>query len=68
MDDDTNHPTTDQQIVFINDVEKMMGRNRLTLRRWWLEGRFPTPVKLNGTNLAWNIKTIMNWIQQNTIH
>ena len=68
MDDTTNYPPTHQQIIFIQDLEKMIGRNRLTLRRWWLEGKFPVPVKLNGTNLAWHIETIMNWIRRNMIH
>lgn len=54
-----------QQIVFITDLEKIIGRNRLTLRRWWMSGKFPTPIKLNGTTLAWHTETINNWIQLN---
>ena len=54
-----------QQIFFITDLEKIIGRNRLTIRRWWLEGKFPAPIKLNGTNLAWHIETINEWIKQN---
>lgn len=53
-----------QQVFFINDVERLIGRNRLTLRRWWMEGKFPTPVKLNGTTLAWHYATINDWINQ----
>ena len=51
-----------QKILFINDLEKIIGRNRLTLRRWWLKGK---PVKLNGTALAWHAETIHEWIRQN---
>ncbi len=51
--------------VFITDLEKIIGRNRLTLRRWWLEDKFPKPVKLNGTTLAWHAKSIHDWINQN---
>lgn len=54
-----------QQVLFINDLEKLIGRNRLTLRRWWMEGKFPTPVKLNGTTLAWHSEVIKEWIEYN---
>ncbi|MDP3559287.1 MAG: hypothetical protein Q8R79_02915 [Legionellaceae bacterium] len=43
----------------------MIGRNRLTLRRWWLNGKFPRPVKLNGTTLVWHFKVVYDWINQN---
>jgi predicted DNA-binding transcriptional regulator AlpA len=43
----------------------MIGRNRLTLRRWWESGKFPSPVKLHGTTLAWHCETIKNWIDEN---
>jgi len=54
-----------QQIFFITDLEKIIGRNRLTLRRWWAEGKFPQPVKLNGTTLAWHSNVINDWINLN---
>lgn len=54
-----------KQILFITDLEELIGRNRLTLRRWWSNGKFPKPVKLNGTTLAWHKETINQWIQQN---
>jgi prophage regulatory protein len=54
-----------QQVLFINDLEKVIGRNRLTLRRWWQNGKFPIPVKLNGTTLAWHSETIGEWIDKN---
>lgn len=54
-----------QQVLFINDLEKVIGRNRLTLRRWWQEGKFPTPIKLNGTTLAWHAEIIGEWINKN---
>ena len=61
----TNFMEFSQRILFITDLEKIIGRNRLTLRRWWMEGKFPVPVKLNGTTLAWHIETIDHWIEQN---
>ena len=51
-----------QQVFFITDLEKIIGRNRLTLRRWWTDGKFPKPVKLNGTTLAWHSNDINDWI------
>lgn len=54
-----------QQVLFINDLEKIIGRNRLTLRRWWMDGKFPPPIKLNGTTLAWRTDTVYEWINQN---
>ena len=56
-----------QQVFFITDLEKIIGRNRLTLRRWWMTGKFPKPVKLNGTTLAWHSLAIHEWIKQNII-
>ncbi|STX50963.1 prophage regulatory protein-like protein [Legionella busanensis] len=53
-----------QQVLFIKDVEQMIGRDRTTLRRWWLSGRFPKPVKLNDAVLSWNYKAIEQWIDQ----
>ncbi|MBA2648048.1 MAG: AlpA family phage regulatory protein [Legionella sp.] len=61
----SNNNKIPQQILFITDLEKLLGRNRLTLRRWWMSGKFPTPIKLNGTTLAWHRETIHQWISQN---
>jgi prophage regulatory protein len=55
----------EQQVLFIDDVEKIIGRNRLTLRRWWMDGKFPLPVKLNGTTLAWHREAVAEWIERN---
>jgi predicted DNA-binding transcriptional regulator AlpA len=38
-------------IAQIAHVEQMTGFHRSTLRRWWEEGKFPRPQKLNGTTL-----------------
>lgn len=54
-----------QQILFINDLEKLLGRNRLTLRRWWTSGKFPSPIKLHGTTLVWHAETVNDWIEKN---
>jgi prophage regulatory protein len=54
-----------QQILFINDIETIIGKDRLTLRRWWQVGKFPVPVKLHGTTLAWHRDVIDEWINHN---
>ncbi len=64
MQDKFSHEIT-QQVFFITDLEKIIGRNRLTLRRWWLIGKFPMPVKLNHSTLAWHRDAIEQWIDQN---
>jgi prophage regulatory protein len=53
-----------QKLLFIKDVEMIVGRNRLTLRRWWTAGKFPKPIKLNGTSLAWHIDILNRWIEE----
>ena len=53
-----------QQVFFITDLEILIGRNRLTLRRWWVDGKFPRPVKLNGTTLVWHSNVIHDWIDE----
>ncbi|HAU0120903.1 TPA: AlpA family phage regulatory protein [Legionella pneumophila] len=55
-----------QQLLFTKDVEQITGFNRVTLRRWWREGHFPAPVKLNGSVLAWHYDDIHQWIDDIT--
>ena len=55
-----------QQILFMKDVEKILGISSITLRRWWVAGYFPKPVKMNGSMLAWHHDVIHQWINENT--
>ena len=61
----THHQIIKPKLLFIQDVEQIIGRHRLTLRRWWSEGKFPKPTKLNGTALAWHADSVDQWIHQN---
>jgi len=61
----SNKPSMKQKLLFIQDVEQIIGRHRVTLRRWWNAGKFPTPTKLNGTALAWHSDSVDQWIYQN---
>lgn len=58
------HTEFKQQILFMRDVEQIVGRDRLTLRRWWLTGKFPRPVKLNDSVLSWHYVAIEQWIKK----
>jgi predicted DNA-binding transcriptional regulator AlpA len=60
-----NKQVHQQTVLFIKDVEQIIGRNRLTLRRWWEAEKFPKPTKLNGTVLAWHTNDIYQWIHRN---
>lgn len=55
-------PLPSQRLLFIKDVEQIIGRNRLTLRRWWGKSKFPKPIKLNGSVLVWRTDVIDQWI------
>ncbi|HAT1795153.1 AlpA family phage regulatory protein [Legionella pneumophila subsp. fraseri] len=57
--------TFKQQLLFINDIEIIIGKDRLTLRRWWMDGKFPKPVKLHGRTLVWHKDDIDEWIRLN---
>ena len=59
---------TQQVLLFIDDLERIIGRNRLTLRRWWMAGKFPKPVKLHGNTLVWLASTVYEWINQTIKH
>tara|TARA_R110000868_G_scaffold162538_2_gene393897 strand:+ start:9812 stop:10021 length:210 start_codon:yes stop_codon:yes gene_type:complete len=52
------------KIYFIKDVEQIIRKNRLTLRRWWNKEQFPKPSYING-RLAWHSEVIEQWISQN---
>lgn len=51
-----------QEVLYIKDVEQITGRNRLTIRRWWEKGKFPKPIKLHSSVLAWHTQTIQTWL------
>ncbi len=53
------------QIAQISHIEEITGFHRSTLRRWWEDGKFPRPQKLNGTTLVWPIQLVTQWIEDN---
>lgn len=50
-----------QKLYFIKDAERLIGRNRLTLRRWWKKKIFPEPILISN-RLAWHAETVNEWI------
>ncbi|HDV6747771.1 AlpA family phage regulatory protein [Legionella pneumophila serogroup 1] len=59
----TNPP--ERQLIYINELEQITGRSRVTLRRWWNKGKFPKPTKLHSSVLVWNALSIQQWINEN---
>ena len=51
------------KLYFIKDVEQIVRRNRLTLRRWWESEKFPKPILINN-RLAWLADVIHQWINE----
>lgn len=53
-----------QEAYYIKDTEQVVGKPRVTLRRWWNDGKFPKPHMLNG-RLAWRASVVHEWLDQN---
>jgi prophage regulatory protein len=63
------HKELKQQLLYTKDLEQILGLSSLTLRRWWMAGKFPKPVKLNDSLLSWHHSVIEKWINENmSIH
>lgn len=58
------HRSIQSELYFIRDVEQIIRRDRLTLRRWWQKNKFPKPTLIN-SRLAWHSQVIEQWINQN---
>ena len=57
--------TLNRQVYYMDDLERITGRSSMTLRRWWEKDKFPKPIKLHSSVLAWNALTIQHWINEN---
>lgn len=53
-------------IFFINDLERLLRRNRLTLRRMWCRGAFPKPSGRLNNRLFWRAETVDQFINNKT--
>lgn len=52
-----------QLVFYIKDVEQIIGKPRITLRRWWNVNKLPSPAMING-RLAWHSDVIHQWINE----
>ena len=52
------------ELYFISDIEKIINRNRQTIRRWYERGIFPVPVLIESNRLAWRASTVHDWINE----
>lgn len=66
MNKEKKHSDLDA-LLYIKDVETIIGKPRVTLRRWWEKGRFPKPKLMFGTRLAWRADVIKKWIKDNVL-
>lgn len=51
------------KFYYIKQVEELIGRHRLTLRRWWKNNKFPPPIVIFN-RLAWRVEIIDKWIDK----
>jgi predicted DNA-binding transcriptional regulator AlpA len=53
--------TEPQSIVALVDLDAVcstFGVTRQTIRRWWLAGRFPQPIRIGRRRLLWRVADI----------
>ncbi|WP_411706045.1 helix-turn-helix transcriptional regulator [Edaphovirga cremea] len=51
------------QLLSITQVCTLINRDRRSLWRWVIEGRFPQPLRLNGRTLGWKQETYQEWLE-----
>ena len=44
-DADVKIPAADDEIIFVPEVERIVGAHPTTIRRWWQTGQFPAPLR-----------------------
>lgn len=53
------HP---QGTTRLQPTAKMVGVHSMTLRRWWANGKFPKPIKVNGLPMFRNAE-LLAWLE-----
>jgi predicted DNA-binding transcriptional regulator AlpA len=59
---DVKIPTADDEIVFVPEVERIVGAHHTTIRRWWQTGQFPAPLRIGPIRIGWQRGVIRKWI------
>lgn len=50
------------RLIRLKEVQHRVGLGRSTIYRWMAEGRFPKPVQLGGSTVAWAEGEVDRWI------
>lgn len=50
------------RLIRIKEVQHRVGLGRSTIYRWMAEGKFPKPVQLGGSTVAWSEGEVDLWI------
>ncbi len=53
----------EKPVFYMKDLVQMFGRHPITIRRWWMSGKFPEPTK--HSTLVWRADVIHQWIEEN---
>lgn len=50
------------RLIRLKEVQHRVGLGRSTIYRWMAEGKFPKPVQLGGSTVAWSEGEVDRWI------
>lgn len=50
------------RLIRLKEVQHRVGLGRSTIYRWMSEGKFPKPVQLGGSTVAWAEGDVDQWI------
>ncbi len=53
-------------IYYMRDITNIVNKKPLTIRKWWLKGKFPKPILLGG-QCAWRKEIIDKWLKDKFI-
>ena len=52
------------RLIRLKEVQHRVGLGRSTIYRWVAEGKFPKPVQLGSSTVAWSEGEIERWIHE----
>jgi predicted DNA-binding transcriptional regulator AlpA len=62
-DADAKIPAADDEIVFVPEVERIVGAHHTSIRRWWRTGQFPAPLRIGPNRIGWQRGVIREWVR-----
>jgi predicted DNA-binding transcriptional regulator AlpA len=51
-----------EDLYYMDDIVRVTGKPKLTIRRWFNKGIFPKPTMIPGNRLVWKVKIIEKWL------